>query len=210
MPVPLSRMAIHMEGEVRMLFNQRVDVRRLPLPPPRPIASMSRTMRSDLDENVRKTTDALDGERDKLLVIHNMGQGCRYCTLWADGFNGLLPHLEDALAVALVSKDPPSTQRNFANSRGWRFRMASHGGGAYIRDQGVFGEAENYPGTVVYERAGDAIRRKNACVFGPGDIYCALWPFLGMAGMDGGDWTPQFDYWTRPERLDDGGANVRD
>ena len=152
----------------------------------------------------------LFGERDKLLVIHNMGQGCRYCTLWADGFNGLLPHLEDALAVALVSKDPPSAQRNFANSRGWRFRMASHGGGAYIREQGVFGEAENYPGAVVYERAGDAIRRKNACVFGPGDIYCALWPFLGMAGMDGGDWTPQFDYWTRPERLDDGGENVRD
>ncbi len=151
----------------------------------------------------------LFGERDKLLVIHNMGQGCRYCTLWADGFNGLLPHLEDALAVALVSKDPPSAQRNFANSRGWRFRMASHGGGAYIREQGVFGEAENYPGAVVYERTGDAIRRKNACVFGPGDIYCALWPFLGMAGMGGGDWTPQFDYWTRPERLDDGGENVR-
>ena len=30
----------------------------------------------------------LFGEKDKLLVIHNMGQGCRYCTLWADGFNG--------------------------------------------------------------------------------------------------------------------------
>lgn len=152
----------------------------------------------------------LFGERDKLLVIHNMGQGCRYCTLWADGFNGLLPHLEDALAVALVSKDPPIAQRNFANARGWRFRMASHGGGAYIREQGVFGEAENYPGAVVYERTGDAIRRKNTCVFGPGDIYCALWPLLGMAGMDGGDWTPQFHYWTRPERLDDGGENVRD
>lgn len=152
----------------------------------------------------------LFGERDKLLVIHNMGQGCRYCTLWADGFNGLLPHLEDALAVALVSKDPPTVQRNFANSRGWRFRMASHGGGAYIREQGVFGEAENYPGAVVYERAGEDIRRKNACVFGPGDIYCALWPFLGMAGVDGGDWTPQFHYWKRPERLDDGGENLRD
>ena len=152
----------------------------------------------------------LFGPRDKLLVIHNMGQGCRYCTLWADGFNGLLPHLEDALAVALVSKDPPPVQRAFANSRGWRFRTASHGGGAYIQEQGVFGEAENYPGAVVYERDGDAIRRKNACVFGPGDLYCAVWPFLGMAGMDGADWTPQFDYWTRPKKLDDGSENVRD
>ncbi len=152
----------------------------------------------------------LFGPHEKLLVIHNMGQGCRYCTLWADGFNGLLPHLEDALAVALVSKDPPPVQRAFANSRGWRFRMASHGGGAYIQEQGVFGEAENYPGAVVYERDGDAILRKNACVFGPGDLYCAVWPFLGMAGIDGADWTPQFDYWTRPEKLDDGGENLRD
>ena len=34
----------------------------------------------------------LFGEKDQLLVIHNMGRGCRYCTLWADGFNGFLPH----------------------------------------------------------------------------------------------------------------------
>ena len=45
----------------------------------------------------------LFADKDRLLVIHNMGQGCRYCTLWADGFNGLLPHLESALSVVLVS-----------------------------------------------------------------------------------------------------------
>ena len=154
------------------------------------------------------TLRTLFGQRDKLLVIHNMGQGCRYCTLWADGFNGLVPHLEDAMAVVLVSKDPPDVQRRFASSRGWRFRMASHGGGAYIQQQGVFGEAENYPGAVLYERQGNAVLRKNACVFGPGDLYCALWPFLGMAGID--EWTPQYNYWRRPEQLDDGGANLLD
>ena len=146
--------------------------------------------------------------RQELLVIHNMGQGCRYCTLWADGFNGLLPHLESALAVVMVSKDAPDVQRRFANSRGWRFRMASHGGGAYIQEQGVFGEAENYPGAVVYQRTGDGIGRKNACVFGPGDLYCALWPLLGMAGIDGSSWTPQYNYWKRPQQLDDGGDNL--
>ena len=77
--------------------------------------------------------ETLDGERslldlfagrDKLLAIHNMGQGCRYCTLWADGINPFLPHLEAAMSVVLLSKDPPETQRRFANSRGWRFRTA--------------------------------------------------------------------------------------
>ena len=154
------------------------------------------------------TLKDLFGGEERLLVIHNMGQGCRYCTLWADGFNGLLPHLESALAVVLVSRDPPETQRRFANSRGWRFRLASHRGGAYIQEQGVFGEAENYPGAVVYQREGERILRKNACVFGPGDLYCALWPLLGMAGLDGSDWTPQYRYWQRPERLEDGGDNL--
>ena len=49
----------------------------------------------------------LFGERDKLLMIHNIGQGCRYCTLWADGFNGFVQHIESTISVVLVSKDPP-------------------------------------------------------------------------------------------------------
>jgi len=82
----------------------------------------------------------LFADRDRLLVIHNMGQGCRYCTLWADGINGVLDHLEDAMAVALVSKDPPEIQRRMALDRNWKFRMASHGGGAYMAEQCAMGE----------------------------------------------------------------------
>ena len=152
----------------------------------------------------------LFGEKDKLIAIHNMGQGCRYCTLWADGFNGLLPHLESALSIVLLSKDPPDVQRQFANARGWRFHTASHGGGAYIREQSVFEGDDNFPGAVVYERDGGDILRKNACVFGPGDIYCAMWSLLGLAGLGEDEWTPQYSYWQRPAELDDGGANVLD
>ena len=152
----------------------------------------------------------LFGAHDTLLVIHNMGQGCRYCTLWADGFNGFLPHLESALSVVLVSKDAPDLQRQFANSRGWRFRLASHGGGTYIQEQTVQEGTANMPGAVVYTRDGDTIRRKNACVFGPGDLYCSAWNLLGLAGLSEADWTPQYNYWQRPAQLDDGGANLPD
>ena len=152
----------------------------------------------------------LFGEKDKLLAIHNMGQGCRYCTLWADGFNGLLPHLESALSVVLLSKDPPEVQRRFANARGWRFRLASHGGVAYMREQSVCNEEDNFPGAVVYERDGDTVLRKNTCVFGPGDLYCVMWSLLGLAGLDEEEWTPQYTYWQRPAELDDGGKNVLD
>lgn len=153
---------------------------------------------------------ALFGEHDKLLVIHNMGQGCRFCTLWADGFNGFLPHLESTMAVVLVSKDTPIVQRRFANSRGWRFRLASHGGGDYIREQSVMQGQTNTPGAVVYSRDGDKIVRKNSTVFGPGDQFCSAWHLLAMAGLAEPEWAPQFNYWQRPAQLDDGGENLLD
>jgi predicted dithiol-disulfide oxidoreductase (DUF899 family) len=146
--------------------------------------------------------------KDKLFAIHNMGQGCRYCTLWADGFNGFLPHLEDKFAVALLSKDDPETQRRFANSRGWRFVMASHGGGEYIKEQSALAGQGNMPGIVCYERKGDKIYRKNSSVFGPGDQFCSHWHLLSLAGVGTEEWTAQFNYWKRPEKMDDGGGNL--
>ena len=68
----------------------------------------------------------LFGEQDALFVIHNMGAACVYCTLWADGFNGIIDHLENRAAFVLSSPDAPDAQRKFADSRGWRFRMVSH------------------------------------------------------------------------------------
>jgi predicted dithiol-disulfide oxidoreductase (DUF899 family) len=150
----------------------------------------------------------LFGEQDTLLLIHNMGQGCRYCTLWGDGFNGFLPHLESAMSVVMVSKDEPDLQRQFANNRGWRFRLASHGGGEYMTEQSVMDGAGNMPGAVAYTREGDSIRRKNAVVFGPGDRFCSAWNLLALAGLGEDKWTPQFAYWQRPAQMDDGGANL--
>jgi len=150
----------------------------------------------------------LFGDQNRLLLIHNMGQGCRYCTLWADGLNGFLPHLESVMAVALVSKDAPDVQRRFANSRGWRFRLASHGGGDYMVEQTASGDYENMPGVAVYERSGDSITCKNRTNFGPGDQFCSMWNLLGLAGLSEADWTPQYSYWKRPGKLDDGGENL--
>ncbi len=161
-------------------------------------------------ETLNGKTSLLDlfAGRSTLLAIHNMGQGCRYCTLWADGINPFVPHLESAMSVVLLSKDSPEVQRQFANSRQWRFRTASHHGGDYIREQTVMPGSDNMPGAVVYELDGDTIYRKSSAVFGPGDLYCSIWNLLGLAGMGEAEWTPQYSYWTRPEKLDDGGQNI--
>jgi predicted dithiol-disulfide oxidoreductase (DUF899 family) len=159
-------------------------------------------------ENGKTTLLELFGDKEVLFAIHNMGQGCRYCTTWADGFNGFVSHLEDKFSLVLLSKDAPELQRRFANSRGWRFRTASHGGQEYMKEQSVQPDGSNAPGIVVYTRKGKEIFRKNASPFGPGDEFCSIWPLLSLAGFNGESWTPQYNYWQKPQKMDDGGNNV--
>ena len=66
----------------------------------------------------------LFGDSSELIVIHNMGKSCVYCTMWADGFQGLLPHISNRAAFVLTSPDSPEVQQEFAASRGWSFPMA--------------------------------------------------------------------------------------
>ena len=150
----------------------------------------------------------LFGQKDTLFLIHNMGQACRYCTLWGDGLNGFVPHIENDFAIAMVSKDDPETQRQFANSRGWRFTMASHGGGEYIEEQNVSKDGKNYPGMICYQKEGNRILKKNSVMFGPGDEFSSIWNLLSLGGVTADKWTPQFNYWKRPAKLEDGGENL--
>ena len=65
-----------------------------------------------------KLSALFDGHCD-LIIVHNMGRRCPYCTMWADGYNGLRPHLENRAAFAVVSPDSLKVQQAFAQSRGW-------------------------------------------------------------------------------------------
>ncbi len=160
----------------------------------------------DMDGEV--TLLDLFGDKEILFLIHNMGQGCRYCTLWADGLNGFVQHLENEFALVMASKDSPQSQRQFSNSRGWRFKMVSHSGGDYIVEQTVMAGEINMPGIVCYLRKGDQIFRKNSSVFGPHDEFCSQWNILSLAGVSEDEWTPQYQYWKRPEKMEDGGKNL--
>jgi predicted dithiol-disulfide oxidoreductase (DUF899 family) len=137
----------------------------------------------------------LFGSGDDLLVIQNMGRGCSYCTLWADGFNGMLPHLENRTAIALVSPDDPAVQQEFASSRGWRFRMVSSAGSPFKERLG-FADAEGsqMPGVSTFRRDGERIINVANDYFGPGDVYCGLWHLFGLLEGGPGDWQPHLHY----------------
>ena len=143
-------------------------------------------------EGPRRLSD-LFGAHDELLLVHNMGRGCAYCTLWADGLVGLLPHLTRRSAIALLTPDPPEVQRAFAASRGWPFAMASDPTRAVARALGFATEAgSSLPGVSALRRAADgALVRTGRAEFGPGDDYCAVWPLFDLLEGGVGDWAPR-------------------
>jgi predicted dithiol-disulfide oxidoreductase (DUF899 family) len=123
-----------------------------------------------------------------------MGASCAYCTLWADGYNGIYPHLADRATFVVSSPDPPAAQKKFADSRGWRFPMVSHQGTNFAADMGYRPEGRWMPGISVFRRAGKRILRVTDTPLHPGDDYCALWHMFGMLQGGPGDWSPKFKY----------------
>jgi predicted dithiol-disulfide oxidoreductase (DUF899 family) len=136
----------------------------------------------------------LFGDKNELFVIHNMGVGCAYCTLWADGFNGVLPHLENRAAFVVSSPDAPETQAKFKASRGWRFRMVSHRDTSFAADMGYRDENGFLPGVSVFTRGGDGVVRVSDQRLGPGDDFCSVWHFLDLLPAGAAGWRPRFTY----------------
>jgi len=77
---------------------------------------------------------SLFGKKDDLIIIHNMGKSCSFCTLWADGFTGFTKHLENRAGFALVSHDRPAVLKEFASSRNWNYTFLSNDGGDFSKD----------------------------------------------------------------------------
>jgi predicted dithiol-disulfide oxidoreductase (DUF899 family) len=134
----------------------------------------------------------LFGDHDALIVVHNMGRSCRYCTMWADGLNGLVPYLTTRAAFVVASPDPPVVQRDVAAARGWHFRMVSAAGTDFFKAMG-FVDADGYmPGASVFQRGPrGGVSRVSRVEFGPGDDFCPVWHFLDLLpeGIDG--WEPR-------------------
>jgi predicted dithiol-disulfide oxidoreductase (DUF899 family) len=133
--------------------------------------------------------------KSDLIVIHNMGKGCRYCTLWADGFNGVWRHLADRAGFVVVSPDPPAVQRAFADARGWTFPIASGHGSTFIEDMGFRGEKGWKPGATTFQRGTDGkILRVASTPFGPFDPFCPVWHLMALLGDGVNDWEPKYQY----------------
>ena len=127
----------------------------------------------------------LFGAMEYLFVVHNMGSTCRYCAMWADGVNAILPQLKQVASIVISNHDPCPVQKRQAEERGWSIPMVNAGETDFTERMGFRrvegGKAEMLPGCTGFRRLGDnSIQRLSAAYFGPHDRFCPTYAFLDL------------------------------
>lgn len=125
--------------------------------------------------------------KNELIAVHNMGRACPNCTMWADGFSGVLKYIESKAAFVVISEDDYQTQKNFATARGWNFRIVSAKDTSFFKDlEFKSSDGELHPGISVFSKKDDGehargrIFRTNATNFRPFDDFCSVWHLWAM------------------------------
>ncbi len=144
------------------------------------------------------TLKELFKDKNELVVIHNMGRNCRYCSMWADGFNGIYHHLLSRCEFVLSSPDDPIIQEDFAASKGWSFPIVSSKENSFSEDLGFKNEKGSLPGvsTFTKDEEGNVLHYSSA-YFGPGDEYCVVYSLLDLLPTTSDDFVPQLKRNTR-------------
>jgi len=136
------------------------------------------------------------GDKKELMLVHNMGKSCPYCTLWADEYNGVVHHLENRVPFVIISPNEPSVMKEFADGRNWKFKIYSSNGNTFKKDVGY--ERDNgdvLPGVSVFTKDDTGkIYHINNARFGPGDDFCGLWSYLDLLSDGAGKWSPKYSY----------------
>jgi predicted dithiol-disulfide oxidoreductase (DUF899 family) len=137
----------------------------------------------------------LFGDREDLIIIHNMGTSCPSCTMWADGYNGIHHHVASRAAFVVSSPDTPEVQKKFAASRGWAFPMVSHLGTTFAADMGFRSSTGGWmPGISVFQRPDNRIIRVSDASFSPGDDFCTVWHMFDLLPDGARGWSAKLSY----------------
>lgn len=129
---------------------------------------------------------------------------CPMCTLWADGYDGIVPHLEQRIRFAVVIAGDVAAFRDYARSRGWRnLRVLSSGDSTLKRDLG-FEDADGaqQPGASVFRLGADGRPRHfySVCAvitptqFRGMDLLSPFWNFLDLTPEGRGAFMPKRSY----------------
>ncbi len=131
------------------------------------------------------------GGKDDLLLIHNMGRACNYCSLWADTLTGYAKHIQQRSGLVLVSPDSPEKMAETATRRGWNYPLATDPDGRFSKDMGYFSDGPE-PGVSAFHKNSDGtLARTGTAVFGPGDDFCPIWHLFDLFSHGANGWEPK-------------------
>jgi predicted dithiol-disulfide oxidoreductase (DUF899 family) len=144
-----------------------------------------------------------------LVLMHFMfgkaqTQPCPMCTAWADGYDGIVPHLEQRLSFRVLVAGDAAAFEAYARSRGWRHLQIVSAGDASLKRTLGFEEAggEQHPGVSVFVRREDgaivhsysASANLEQAGFRGMDLLSPLWHFFDLTPEGRGDFFPSKRY----------------
>ena len=147
------------------------------------------------DGKEKRLSELFEG-KNELMLVHNMGKSCPYCTLWADEYNGVAHHLENRVPFVVISPDTPEVMNDFAKGRNWNFKIYSSAGNTFKKDVGFARDnGDVLPGVSVFRKDAEGnIFHVNKAIFGPGDLFCGVWHFFDLLEGGAGKWNPKYSY----------------
>lgn len=165
-----------------------------------------------------RLADLFTDGHETLIVDHLMfaagdTEPCVMCSMWADGYNAIAPHIAQQASFVLVAKVEIGMLRRVAKQRGWdRIRLLSSHDNTFNRDFNMeSASGDQQPGLSVFTRAADGTvfhRYSVGAELGanelPGtdgrgiDLYSPVWHLLDLTPEGRGDWYPGHAYMERP------------
>jgi predicted dithiol-disulfide oxidoreductase (DUF899 family) len=149
------------------------------------------------------------GERDTLIVQHLMfspdsDAACPMCSMWADGFNAVVRHVEQRTSFVVIAKTQLDKLRTWGQDRGWdRLRLLSSYDNSFNADFGVeLAPDRQLPalsafrcgsdGSIMhcYTTVGSLVERHHRAM----DLFTPVWNLLDLLPEGRGDWMPSHDY----------------
>ena len=144
-----------------------------------------------------------------LILLHFMfgkqqEQFCPMCTMWADGYDGAIPHVSQRANFAVVVAGELAAFRGYARERGWRnLRLLSSAPSTLKRDLDLeTPDGGQLPGVSVFLRGVDGRTRHfytGSAMMGGGhfngmDLFSPVWHFLDLTPAGREDWMPSRQY----------------
>lgn len=163
-----------------------------------------------------RLSELFENGHDELIVDHLMFAAnddvpCVMCSMWADGYNAIAPHIWQRASFVLVAKKKLGALRDWSLRRGWdRIRLLSSHDNSFNRDFGAeHADGSQNSGLSVFTRdASGAIYHRytisdelphaeTGLYSGDGrgiDPYTPVWSLFDLLPSGRGDWYPSHEY----------------